>query len=195
MLYPLIAVAAFLAPAPSEQIGLLEWKFEKGKSFYQTMTTTMEQTLGVVGNTVTSKQNETWGFKWTALKQDEKKNWLLTQRIEAVRMELDIGGNKMSYDSQKPAGAAPKAFAAAINPLVGAEFTVTLSPEMEIIAFDVPAALIKRIGAVDPKMQPFVNHILGDDGIKQMAATSFGSLPNRRNKNEAPRRSRSYRRT
>jgi hypothetical protein len=182
MLRALCFAVIVLAPAPVEETALLEWKFEKDKTFYLTLTTDTDQTMNVMGNAVKQKQNQTFVISWTPLKQDDKKNWVLKQRIEAVRLEMDLGGNKISYDSEKDAGAAPNPVAAAMKAMVGAEFTVTLSPEMKVIEFDGREALLKKLGAANPQGQPMLSQILSEDGLKQMAETCFGAIPNRANK-------------
>jgi hypothetical protein len=57
----------------------LKWKFEKGKAFYQKMTTTTEQTMKVMNNDVKQTQKQTFYFSWTPVEQ-KGDTWILKQK-------------------------------------------------------------------------------------------------------------------
>jgi RNA polymerase sigma factor (sigma-70 family) len=77
---------AGLPPAAEEQV-TLRWKFEKDKPFYQEMTTITRQDMlflpananGVYGH------EQTLYFSWTPVGRDKDGNWVLKQKVEAVR--------------------------------------------------------------------------------------------------------------
>ena len=77
---------------------LLAWKFEKGKPFYQTMTTMTTQNMTVTGTKVEQKQEQTFYFMFTPTKVDKDKV-ILEQKIIGLKMNIDIGGSKINYDS------------------------------------------------------------------------------------------------
>src|SRR3712207_900953 len=54
----------------------LRWKFDKDKTFYQTMRTETKQTMKVMNNDVNQVQKQTFYFSWTPLKQ-EGDNWVI----------------------------------------------------------------------------------------------------------------------
>src|SRR5690242_21233427 len=84
----------------------LEWKFEKGKPFYQEMNTKTKQTMKIMAmDNITQNQDQTFIFSWTPVDQDKDKNWIVTQKIEGVKMDIEIGGNKITYDSANPGAA------------------------------------------------------------------------------------------
>ena len=114
---PLLCLAAFLvraddppkpppapppAPAPADAGGKanLAWKFEKGQTFYQKMTTDDQQTMKVLNNDVTQTQKQTFYFSWTPTEQNGD-DWTVSQKIIGVKMDIDLGGSKISYDSTK----------------------------------------------------------------------------------------------
>src|SRR5262245_25715205 len=87
-----LALAVVIAPAFAQEGGTkLEWKFEANKPFYQTMTTTTDQTMKVMGSDIKQKQEQTFYFSWTPIKKDGD-NWEIKQKIEGVKMRIEIGG-------------------------------------------------------------------------------------------------------
>src|SRR5262249_8861478 len=78
----------------------LEWKaFNKdSKPFYQEMETNTTQDMKVQGMQVRQEQKQTFWIKWTPVK-DEKDSWTVKQKIAGVKMNINIGGNTIDYDS------------------------------------------------------------------------------------------------
>src|SRR6185369_5500498 len=71
----------------------LEWKgFEKGKSFYQEMTTKTVQKMKVQGQDVTQTQTQTFWIKWDTTDVTDK-TYVVKQTIVGVKMDIEIGGN------------------------------------------------------------------------------------------------------
>src|SRR5437667_5684712 len=90
----------------------LEWTFEKDKPFYQEMNTKTKQTMKIMAmDNITQNQDQTFIFSWTPKDQDKDKNWIVKQKIVGVKMDIEIGGNKINYDSTNPSTTA------ASNPL------------------------------------------------------------------------------
>lgn len=88
------------AVATGQDKSRFELKIEKDKAFYQMMRTDVTQIIKVQGQDLTQKQDSTFYFKWTPEKQDGDK-WSLKQKIEGLKMNIDISGNPISYDSTK----------------------------------------------------------------------------------------------
>src|SRR5260370_33244400 len=94
----LVAIMAFAAYG--QDAVKLEWKFEKGKTFYQEMTTKTKQTMKIMAmDNITQNHDQTFIFSWTPVDQDNDKNWIVSQKIDGVKMDIDIGGNKITYDA------------------------------------------------------------------------------------------------
>ena len=106
----------------------LVWKFEKNKTFYQTMTTKTNQTMKVMNNDVTQKQKQTFYFSWTPIEEKDDK-WTLEQKILGVKMDIDIGGSPIKYDSTSAAGNASTPLSEFFKALVGSTFKVTIDPK------------------------------------------------------------------
>src|SRR5262245_54440275 len=79
----------------------LEWKAfdKKSGAFYQVLTTNTSQVMKVMQMDVKQEQKQTFYIKWEPADLDGKGNWVVTQKIIGVKMDIDIGGNKISYDS------------------------------------------------------------------------------------------------
>src|SRR6516225_10674924 len=111
----------------------LKGEFKKDQPFFQTMDTETKQSMKVMGMDHTQNQKQTFIFGWTPKEQDKDKNWIVTQKIEGVKMDIEIGGNKITYDSTKDAAGAGNPLAEFFKALVGSEFELTISPEMKVI--------------------------------------------------------------
>src|SRR5208337_1346976 len=157
----------------------LKWKFEKGKSFYQELTTETNQDMKVQGMDVKQKQKQTFYFQWTVLDQKEK-DWVIEQKIVGVKMEIEIGGQKISYDSTNP-GAGNNPLGEFFKALVDSKFTLTVtpSPELKVTKVEGRKEFVDKLGATNPGMKPLLDSILSEDALKQMADPSFQAIPNK----------------
>lgn len=154
----------------------LEWKFEKDKPFYQEMTTVTSQTMTVMGQTVTQKQNQTFYFSYTPKSVDKDGNWTITQKIEGVKITIDINSQPISYDSTNPASA-NNALAEFFKQLVGTEFTLTIDKSMKVTKVEGKDTFIKNLVQTNSQMETLLKKILSDDTLKQMADPTFGMIP------------------
>ena len=154
----------------------LKWKFEKGKAFYQKMTTTTEQTMKVMNNDVKQTQKQVFYFSWTPLdKKDD--TWTVKQRIEGVAMDIDIGGSKIQYDSTKES-TATNPLGEFFKALVGAEFTVTLDmKKVEVTKVEGRDKFLADLVKANPQMKPLLEQILSEKALKEMAEPTFAVVP------------------
>jgi hypothetical protein len=155
------------------------WKFEKDKPFYQEMTTTTTQSMKVQGMDVNQVQKQTFYFKWTPLKQDGDK-WLLKQAIEGVKMNIDIAGNPISFDSTNPSagGGTNTALAEFFKALVNSEFQITLNTKtMKVEKVEGREDFLKKLSSANQQMEPLLKKILSDEALKQMTDPTFAVTP------------------
>jgi len=155
----------------------LEWKFEKDKTFYQTMTIETAQTLKFSGKEVSKKDKQTFFISWTPTKQEDK-NWVFKLKIEGVQLDLDVAGNKVAYDSTRddnPTGE----LSAFYKGLLGSELTVTLDPEMHATNVEGREKIVEALEKADPQLKTLVDQLLTRDTLKQLADASFPTLPTR----------------
>lgn len=175
----LIVVLGLAAPALAQDTADLKWKFEKGKTFYQEITTDTKQDMTVMGMNVSQKQKQTFFFSWTPDSLNDKdKSWVVRQKIEGVRMEIEIGGNPIVFDSTKDAGAS-NPLADFFKALVGTEFRLTIGPDMKVTKVEGREEFVKKLIQANQQMQPLLNAVLSDEALKQLADPAFGVAPNR----------------
>ncbi|HZY84541.1 MAG TPA: DUF6263 family protein, partial [Gemmataceae bacterium] len=168
------AKARPVAAADKRGPTVLRWKFEKGRPFFQEVTTETIQTMKVMNNDVKQTQKQTFYFCWTPV---EKKGdaWLLKQRIEGVEMDLDIGGSKIQYDSTKESTAA-NPLGEFFKALVGAEFRVTLARGHTVQKVEGQEKFVRDLLKADPAKGPLLNQFLSEEALRQMAETSFAPM-------------------
>jgi hypothetical protein len=174
----IIAVPAF-TQGTQEKAKLL-WKFEKDKPFYQKLTTETKQTLKVLNNDVPQKQTQTFYFSWTPEKQDGD-SWVIKQKIEAVQMDIDIGGSKINYDSSKAADAS-NPLSEFFKNLVGSEFKLTISfkdNNIKVTKVEGRDDFLKKLTGANPQMKPLLDQILSEKALMEMAEPTFAVVPQR----------------
>lgn len=156
----------------------LKWKFEKDKVFYQKMYTKTVQNMKVMNNDVPQTQSQTFYFGWKPTKVEADKV-TLEQTIEGVQMEIDIGGNKINYDSTKEA-TANNPLADYFKSLVGSKFTIELDlKDMKVTKMDGRDEFLRKLVAANPQMKPLLETILSEQALKEMAEPTFAIVPNK----------------
>jgi hypothetical protein len=154
-------------------------KLEKDKKFYQEMSTSVAQVIKVQGQDLTQKQESTFHFKWTPVKQDGDK-WYVEQEVEGLKMTIDISGNVISYDSSKADGGVTSGnptLTQFFKALVGAKFTAVLDKNQKVESVQGKDDFIKNLGAGSPQMDSLLRKIMTDDAVKQMCDPTFGLTP------------------
>lgn len=167
------------APVPENPGVVLKWKFVKDRPFYQVLTTQTDQQLKVMGNDVNQTQKQTYYFRWTPSKQTGAV-WELKQKIEGVTMDIDIGQQRIHYDStarDAPGDPLSKFFQA----LVGTEFTVTLdTAAMKVTRLSGREEFFKKMSEGHPERGNLLENILSDSALKEMAEPFFAALPHKK---------------
>jgi hypothetical protein len=155
----------------------MKWKFVKDKTFYQELKTTTTQDMKVMGMDVKQTQKQTFYFSWTPIEQKDK-DWIVKQKIEGVKMEIQIGGNTISYDSENP-GAGNNPLAEFFKALKGSEFKLTIGPDMRVTKVEGRKEFLDKLVAANQQMKPLLDQILSEDALKQMADPTFAIVPNK----------------
>jgi hypothetical protein len=178
-LFSLVLAGLVTASAAAQDV-TLEWKLVKDKPFYQTMNTTTDQTMKVMGTDVTQKQDQTFYFSWTPTEDPKDGKLKLRQKIIGLKMNIDIGGSKINYDStvkDNPAGTNNplNKFFDALN---NVEFTVTLDTKAnKVTDISDPGEFVKKLSDQNPQMRPLLEKILSKQALIDMADPTFAALP------------------
>jgi hypothetical protein len=126
---------------------------------------------------ITQNQSQTFYFKWTALDQKDK-NWVVKQEIIGVKMDIQIGGNPITYDSTQTKNAT-NPLSDFFKALVGSTFTLTIAPDGNVTEVKGRDDFIKRLGQVNQSMEPLLKQILTEDSLKDMVNPAFAVAPNK----------------
>jgi len=171
----LVALAGFALPASAQDVKL-DWKFEKGKPYYQELTTKTEQKMTVMGMNITQNQEQTFYFSWTPVEQKQDKSWVIKQKIEGVKMNIQIGGNPVTFDSTKDTGTS-NPLSDFFKALVGSEFTITVGPDMKVTSVEGQKEFLDKLVKANQQMKPLLEQILSPEALKQMADPAFAVAP------------------
>jgi hypothetical protein len=175
-----LALVAVIAPAFAQDGGTkLEWKFEPGKTFYQEMKTTTDQTMKVMGSDIKQRQEQTFWFSWTPVKKDDNNSWEIKQRIDGVKMRIEIGGQPIEYDSTKEGGQTSSALSEFFKQLVGSEFTLTIDKDYKVTSIKGRDEFLKKLTGANPQMEALLKQILSEEALKEMADPTFAAIPNK----------------
>lgn len=175
----LLALASVSAPLPDQAV--YKWKFEKGRPFYQEVTNDVDQTMKVGGQDVKMAQRHTFVYCFTPVKQDGDE-WVLRQTIEALKMEVDVGGNKIVFDSTKPeASDTVLSLAKFYKAMVGWECRLTLDGNRKVIRLEGAEELNKRLAKEVPEAAAAgLDHLMSEEALRETTSHTFNALPGRR---------------
>jgi hypothetical protein len=163
-------------PALGQDTVDIKWKFEKGKTFYQEMTTETKQEMKVMGMQITQNQKQTFYFSWTPVEEKDK-NWIIKQKITGLKMDIQIGGTPIQYDSTKDTSAVNNPLSDFFKALVGSEFTLTVSPDFKVTKIEGRDEFLKKLINTNQTMESLLKQILSEDALKQMADPAFAVVP------------------
>jgi len=189
------AIAAILGIALAAMAGAQDRKFDlkfkddKGKllPFYQEMTTEVSQHIKVQGQDLPQQQKSQFYYQWTPIKEEKVKEgneevtkWTLKQKIEGLKVNIDISGNPINYDSTKadnPGGAGNPGLVEFFKNLKDSEFTVTLGKNYKVEKVDGKDEFIKKLGAGSAQMDNLLKKVMTEDALKEMADPTYKLLP------------------
>lgn len=148
----------------------------KGKKFYTEQTTNTTQTLKVMNQDVKQTQKQTFIIEWTPKPMD-KDNWVVEQQIVGVKLNIDIGGNKIDYDStltNNPKNPMTDFF----EQLTRQKLTYHIdSKKLEVAKIEGRDDFIKGLSEINPQMKSLLTHILSDSALKKMAEPTWYAFP------------------
>jgi hypothetical protein len=153
----LIAVAVVLActlPGFPQKVPKVPLK--EGKTFYQVVTTTIQQDMMVQGMEVRQTSASVLQLSWTPIKQ-RGEAWEVRCKVIGVKQGIAIGDNKIKFGPQDPA----------FKAMIGAEFTLTINDRMEVAKLDA-GQVVNRIGQAPAQLRPILQSICGEVALKEL---------------------------
>jgi hypothetical protein len=167
--YPAVPIM----PGAEETVDL-RWKFEANKPFYLQVDTKTDQSMKVAGTDVLQKQVQTFYLRVTP-ERKEQGNWVLSMKFVGIRLNLDIGGNKIEFDTtvQSP----QSTLVPTLKAMHGMEFKVILTPEMTISRAEGLEEFIRGHSKENPQWEPTLRSILSENAIKKMFEHIFPPIP------------------
>ena len=149
----------------------------KSKPFFQEQKTETEQNMEVQGQKVTQRQSQTFMILWTPKEKDKDGNYVVTQQIKGVKMNIDIGGNKIEYDSTKKNAKNP--MTDFFDKLMDEKQILTfhISPDLKVKKIEGREDFIKNLSDINPQMKNLLNAILSDKALTKMAEPTWWAYP------------------
>lgn len=157
----------------------IEWKAfkQEGKPFYQKIETDTVQDLTVAEMKFKQKQKQTFMMKWTP-KGEKDGKLIIEQEIIGVKMDLDIGGNKISYDptDETPAKNPMTQFFKALQ--TKGKFTLHVDKKThKVEKVEGLKELINELSTVNKSFEPVLKQILSEKTVETLAEPVFGMIP------------------
>jgi len=163
---------------PKAEVKQFAPKFEANKKFYQESTTKLKQTVKVQGQDLTQSQESTFYFEWTPLKNEAEK-WTVKQKVEGLKMVIDISGNQIVYNST--VGDSPTAgnpgLTEFFKKLSSAEFTATIDKNYKVESVAGKEDFIRGLATGSAQIQGLLEKILTDDALKDMCDPTLKLVP------------------
>ena len=185
----LLGVALTAVAGGQERAFTLKFKDDKGAlvPFYQEMSTEVTQHIKVQGQDLPQQQKSTFWYAWTPVKEEKVKEgteevtkWTLKEKIEGLKMDIDISGNPIKYDSRTPdapGSAGNPGLVEFFKSLKDSEFTVTLGKNYKVEKVDGKEDFIKKLVAGSPQMDALLKKVMTDDALKEMTDPTYKLLP------------------
>jgi hypothetical protein len=158
----------------------------KSPPFWQEVTTETIQNMTVMGQQVKQEQKQTFYIKWTPKEGDAKK-LVVEQQVVAIKMNIDIGGNKIAFDSTVPPGKQAK------NPmtdfftaLMAQTLTFTINADdMKVTDIKGREEFIKSLAETNPAIKTLLDTIMSKEALEKMAEPTWWAVPQKTTKGES----------
>jgi hypothetical protein len=166
-----------------------EWKAfdnfddkNNGIPFFQEMKTETTQTMKVQGMEVIQTQTQAFLVKWTPKSKEKDKNiWTVEFEIVGVKMNIEIGGNNIKYDSTSTDPLPENPLTQFFKTLIGAKFTYTIEKDekegMKVTKVTGVPGFVGKLAAANEQLKGLLESILSEEALKQMATPIFAAYP------------------
>jgi len=158
---------------------MLRAKLQKGLVFFQEIETDTEGAMKVMGQDLKQTQRQTFVLRWEVLGQDPKGQWQLTSKIIGVKMDIDIGGNRIHVYHYDTPAKEQNPLSEFVKQLMELDLKYTLTSEFQVAIVEGLDKLVDKLSRIKPSMKTLVEKVLNESAVKAMAAGLFEPLPNR----------------
>jgi hypothetical protein len=126
---------------------------------------------------VVQAQSQAITARWTPKRQGDKDDgWILDQKVEGLKTSVELGGNKIEFDSTKASNI--EGALSDFNLMVGAEFEVTLDSANRVLQIDGRKKIANKLLASRLEGEGLLlAQSIVEDGVSRFAETAFGALP------------------
>ncbi|MBM3997722.1 MAG: caspase family protein, partial [Planctomycetes bacterium] len=136
-----------------------------GVPMFEEITTVIKQTVKTTDQQLNQDQKYVSLIEWTPKEKDSDGNWVVLQRHVGVKLEIDIGGNKIVYDSTQQ-NLAKNPMTEFFDALLKGELTFVIQRDLTVKSVEGRDELIRKLGVVEPETASLLNSILSEDACK-----------------------------
>lgn len=175
LLPAIAAIAAIsLATSSTDAADGLRWKFKEGETLHYRMVQDTQIRMKANGMDNKNSIAQTIDMTWVIDAVDDQGVASMTQTIDRMRMKILTAQGTIHVDSA--GGKLPDALAPSLEPvfktLVGAKFTLKMSPEGKITDVVVPKSAVEAL-----EKTPELGSLLSADSLKEMTEQASIPLP------------------
>lgn len=154
---------------------ILAFKAFEGKPFFQEQVTETTQKMDVMGQSVTQKQKQTFIIQWSPKDKNKDGDYVVEQSIVGVKMDIDIGGTKIAYDStaKNPKNPMTDFF----EQLTKQKLTFTIGADLKVKSVGGREDFIKGLNDINPQMGGLLKAILSEQALQKMAEPTWWAFP------------------
>ncbi len=175
---PLLFGLNFLDAKPLPKVGeSLRLKFTKGVVYFLEMETMTEQKMKVMDQDVNQNQEQTVVIQVSPEALLDDGDWLVGVQVVGMKMKINIGGNKVEFDSTKNEPASP--MVSSFDAIVKTQFKATFGPNGELKRFIGRDEMLKKLAIASPGQDGPLKSLLTESALKKMFTPIGDFLPDR----------------
>jgi Family of unknown function (DUF6263) len=151
---------------------------EKASPFFQEVDTYTTQVMKVMGQDVKQVQKQTFYIEWTPKPKDKQGNYVVEQKVVGVKMNIDIGGNTITFDSfaeKQPQNPMTDFFKA----LMKQKLTFIIMPDLKVDKIEGREEFIKSLSETNPAIKTLLDTIMSKDALTKMAEPTWWAVPSK----------------
>jgi hypothetical protein len=151
---------------------------KKSGPFFQEVDTNTTQIMKVMGQDVKQNQRQTFYIKWTPEDKDKDGNYVVQQEVVGVKMNIDIGGNTIAFDSTGDQSKQPKnPMTDFFNALMKQKLKYTISPALKVEKVEGRDEFIKALSETNPAIKTLLDTIMSKEALTNMAQVAWWAVP------------------